>query len=390
MKIKSYSLILIFATFMSIAAVAAENSVIIDLEKIKPLTPIEFLPQAEFEQKTKLFEDTPYDDKFLSFQIRLPSDWEETTLPNSVVFSEKGGLNQNVLGIVARYVGPPINHQRSSFSVEAVELTHEIGARDWFIYYVMKSGLSIEQVGLESEKQVEAIYVEIVNDITYLVRVKVIVNGPRMIVARYFLPQDNYKEERELQAQIIDSFQLTNRQEIPIEPLEIYGFLDQSFFDYPASWALSSPNIRSIERMRAMVYHGTAQTELAGQINIYLSNKILGTTKSEELTYYKDKFVIDGYHIGNFIEDINLEYHKDMTFGRTQAYEMKSNTTELIDYELWVSVLENDQYIYAVTLLTPGRNEDFYTWARNKSAYSMVIKGIRLKDENVDYYRFLK
>lgn len=390
MQFKSFlTYLTVTILILSSTTTVVAQSIALNLEKIKPLTPIEFMPQEEFEGATTLFEDTPYDDEFLSFQVRLPNEWEETTQPNMAIFNAEGNLSQNVLGVVKRYVGPVKNHQQSYFSIEAIELIHEIGARDWFIHYVLKSGLSIEQVGLEAEKQVEAIYVEIENDITYIVRVKVIVNGPRMIVARYHLPQENYKEERELQAQVIDSFQLTNRQDVSIESMKTHGFLDQSFFDYPVSWAINAPNVRSINRMKATLYHGTPQIQLAGQINIFLSNKSIGTTRGKELAYYKDKIIIDDYELSEFIGPVEVDYHEDINFGMVQAYKLKSTMVNLIDYELWVSVMENDKYIYVISLLTPDRNEDFYTWARNKEAYRSVLETVRINDVSLDKYRFL-
>lgn len=390
MQITQNSFLLLFLTTMIVmGSVGGAYAIVIDLGKIKPLTPIDYIPTEEFEEKTRLVEDTPFDDKFLSYKIRLPKDWGE-----NIEMAPKGDVSKNisqrVLGPIAHYVSPAKKHLRSFVTVETLGLTYEIGARNWFINYIVSNGLSLEQVGVESKKQVEAIYVEVQGDQTYIVRVKVMLNGSRMVVVRYFTPQEAYEEERVLQAQVIRSFELTNREEVGVEKLEIYGFLDQSFFDYPVSWRLSAPAVRSIDRMRAMIYHSTMKSKLDGQINIYLTNKLINTTRAKELAFYKEKFQIENFELGKYIETPKMEYHKDMSFGTTQVYEMTPSVSNMLDYELWVSVLEGEEYIYVLSLLTPSRNEEFYTWARNVEAYRLVVKGIRRNDDSVDYYRFIQ
>lgn len=361
----------------------------LDLTKMKPLTPVEYVPDEEFNEQTQLIERVPYEDEALAFKVRLPKDWA-TSSEVRVEKKGDGNLSQRVFGVVVRYLSKPKKHLRSSFTMEALELTYEIGARNWFINYVLSNGLTLEQVGTESERQVEALYVEIQGDITYIVRVKAIINGDRMVIARYYLPQELYQDEWIQQAQVIRSFELPNREETGVEKLEIHGFLDQSFFDYPVSWTMNAPFVKSIDRMKAMLYHNTVVDKLDGQINIYLTNKMIGTSRSKEVQHYKEKFKIDKYELGNYMEAPDFEYHPDMAFGATQVYEMSPQVAHMMDYELWVSIMEGLEYIYVISLLTPARTEEFYTWARNVEAYRLIVKGIRRTDENVDYYQFIK
>lgn len=379
---------LVFLVVVSGSSMA--QAVMFDLDKVKPLSEVEYLPESDFDAATDVIDSVPYEDEFLSFQMRLPKGWTETSSAVKSIKSIQEGLSENVLGVVKHYISPPKDQLRSFFTVEAVELTYIIDARNWFIQYVLKSGLSLEQVGIETDKQVEALYVEVNDGVTYVVRVKSIINGPRVVMARYYVPMALYEAERVQQAQVIKSFHLTNREEVNIEELKTYGFLGQSFFDYPVSWALSAPRVKSINRMRAMIYHGNPNNQLAGQINIYLSNKDMGTSRSDELKFYQDKFQVENYKLNALIEKPEMKYHSDMKFGTTEVYQMKSLVSNLIDYELWVSILESDDYYYVVTLLSPARNDDFYTWARNMAAYKMVVQGVRRNDDSVDYYQFVQ
>jgi hypothetical protein len=153
---------------------------------------------------------------------------------------------------------------------------------------------------------------------------------------------------------------------------------------------MNAPFVKSIDRMKAMLYHNTVIGKLDGQINIYLSNKMIGTSRGKEVAFYKEKFKIDNYELGAFLESPELEFHNDMAFGVTQVYEMNPTVSNMMDYELWVTVTEGLEYIYVISLLTPARTEEFYTWARNVEAFRLIVKGMRRTDENVDYYQFIK
>lgn len=382
----------LFLTFLFFSTVFlsshSQANIGIDLDKIKPLTEVEYLPEEKFNEMTRMEEVTPYGDEFLSFKVRLPNDWSENLAELSEQTKTEARPTQNVLGTVARYFSPPNQHLRSFFELEVAELTYEIGARNWFINYVISKGFTLEQVGAEGDRSVEAIYVEVKGDITYIVRVKCIINGPRMVIAHYYLPMELYNEERVQQAQVIKSFELTNIHKVGVEKLDIYGFLDQSFFEYPVSWKLSAPYVKSIDRMRAMLFHSTRIGKLDGQINLYLANRMTETNRAKEIEYYKTKLDIENYELGGFLEQPKFDFHPDMHFGITQVYAMEPQTQDMIDYELWVSLTEGKEYIYVTSLLTPARTAEFYTWARNVEAYKLLLRGLRRYDDDVDYYKF--
>lgn len=379
------SLILVLAFLVQDNAATASG---LNLSKVKPLAQISDEKKPEFEANSNLISETPYNDAFLGYEIRLPKDWSANTEPAKTI--DEDSLNRSVLGDVARYTSPARQHLRSFVTVEVLELTYEISTRNWFINYVLSNGLSLEQVGTETDRIIEAIYIEVKGDVTYIVRVKAISNGPRMIMARHYLPQEMYASEHTQQAYVIDSFKLTNREERGVEELKVHAFLDQSFFDYPESWIISAPMIRNIDRMRAMLFHGRVKGKLDGQINLYITRKGITNSRSETLRYYQEKFKIPGYITGGVIDNPILEYHSDMSFGVTQIYEMIPQTSQAIPYELWISFIEGEDFYYVVSLLSPARDTEFYIWARNKEAFKLMVKGIRRHDESVDYFKFIR
>ena len=105
---------------------------------------------------------------------------------------------------------------------------------------------------------------------------------------------------------------------------------------------------------------------------------------------FREGFSIANYKVGGFIEDLDGEYHKGTTYGSMQAYQLTPTRANMIKYELWVSISENDEYIFLNTLITPAREEEFYPWARNGETFRLIIKSMRGHQEEKSLYEYLK
>lgn len=385
---KIYGLLLIAA--LVLWPFAGARAAGVDLRSIEPLAVVDHMPEAEFTKKTQLIEEAPFGDEALSFSIRLPKDWTAEVPPPDAKNIEK--LSPSMLGELARYVSPSRLTLRSSFTLEALQQTYEVSARNWLINYLLNNGHTLNALTEISEREVEALYVVVDGDITYAVRAKAFINGPRVIVARYFVPQEDYQAERTMQAQALNSFKLLKQQPGGIEKWKTFGFLDQSFFDYPESWTLKAPLIKSIERMRAMLYTGMIQGKPEGQINVYLSSRLLDTSLSAEVERYRDKLIdIPNYAMGPLIDSYDVPYSKDIDFGAMEAYKLIPQPITMMHYELVVAVMQGRDYYYMITLLTPARDAEFYIWSRNMRAFRVVVETMRrYNTQNDDYYGYLQ
>lgn len=390
-KLKFLSLFFGIAVLGLVSNSGTVKALQFNIDTIPLIEAVEYLPQEEFIDQTKLVEFTPAEDNNLSYEIRLPKKWQETSVLGQIILNgELGG--DKVLGEITMYNGEanPLSG-RNSFSVSAMKLSYEIGARNWFINYVLSNGLSLEYLTEVNKKEVLAMYVEVVKDVTYIVRVRAIINGNKMIVARYAVTQDTFKKEEVMQAQSIDSFKLKNADTSPIEKLVTYGFLSQSYFDYPPSWVLNAPKINSINNMKVQLHNNTIKDMLDGQINVELTNKLSNLSRSDIVKTFREEFKVEGYEVGKFIESPTIEIHPEMTFGTMQAYELKPvNSSDMIEYELWVTILEGENYIYLVALYTPSREEDFFKWARNIESYKLIVSTMRRHDESDKVLEFIK
>lgn len=398
--IRFFSLMAVILLFT--ASPGQASSLGIDTSKIPKLKEYQFPPQAEFEKQTKAINvQNPYEDTYLSYSLRLPKDWSENMQPAPISAGGNQSLLSNtVLSIISKYVSRPKNLQRSTITIEAQTMTYEISAKNWFINFIINNGFSLSGLTEKGPRELEAMYVALVSDTTYVVRTRVLVNGSRMIVVRYYLPQENYEEEKMMQAQVMNSFHLTNLSNERIENQETYGFLDQSYFNYPKSWKLKEKSILSIERMSALLTQETVEEKtsvLEGHIRINVISRLLNTTLANEVVNFRKDLKIPKYSVGDLIENVDYEYDPSIKIGKSQIYTLvPDDKINMQAYEFLVTAMQGDDYYYIISMITPSRRQDFYTWAKNMEAVRIVNESMRRQnlslkyDPNDPYYDYLK
>jgi len=374
----------------------------IDLKKIQKLKEYELLPEDKFEQATKKVEEIrPYNEEGLSFTIRLPKKWTDNVQqpPGGAALGQRH-LSKTVPDLLARYVGAAKNLERSYLTVEAQQVTYEISAQNWFVNFIMINGLSLTALTEKNPREVEGLYVQMMGDLTFVVRTRVVVNGSKLMLIRYYLPQENYEQEKVLQAQVVRSFAVSNPSQEHIEKQAHYGFLDQSYFNYPESWTLKERNILSIERMSALLFQASKDQKkviLEGHIKINVISRLLNTTMAQEIEKFRENLKIKDYSLGQMLETVDYDYDPSIKTGKAQVYELvPSDPVNMKSYEFLVTVMQGDDYYYITSMITPAREQDFYTWAQNMEAARIVNETMRRNnisleiDPNDPYYDYLK
>lgn len=394
-----FLLLFCLAAFAAAPAMAAIGVNVTDIPKLKEY-PLK--PQAEFEKSTKVIkQENPYGDSKLSYEFRVPKEWSLNA--QQAPIGSGGGnspLSRSVLTIIAKYISAPKNLQRSTISIEAQELAYEVSAKNWFINFIINNGYSLSGLTEKSPREIEAMYVALENDVTYVVRTRAIMNGSRLIVVRYYLPQENYEEEKAMQAQVMASFRLLQPTAERIEKQETYGFLDQSYFSYPKSWKLKEKSILSIERMSALLTQEMTDRKtqiLEGHIKIKVVSRLLKTTLAQEIENFRKDLKIPHYSIGALIENVDYTYDPSIKIGKAQIYKLEpDDKVNMQAYEFLVTVMQGDDYYYITSLITPSREQDFYTWAKNMEAVRIVNETMRRSnismkvDPNDPYFDYLK
>lgn len=382
---------------------AAAQAQKLDLTKVQKVPHYDTLPDAEFEAQTELREENPFNDKYLAYTIRLPKNWtrspedwqqkaeqqkkeaEEKENEDDVVLGtaqETGattGLSRRILGRLAKYYGPSRMGQPSYIDISALELDYEIAVRDWFLNYVMTRGYTLQGLEEVNFKRLEALYIVFEGDTSYVVRTVAEINGPRIILVSYYMPEKFWMEERAMQDKIMSSFRFISPEKPKIETTRTYSFLEMLRFDYPASWNLFAPNVNSIDSMDVRLVNLNKDDTVNGQIDFHIFSTEMDTTLADEVDFVKDNMKEAGLDVGDLIETSEaFKFNDYLFFSRVEVYDAPPRqNTRLQKHELWMAVLAEDRYYYIVTLLTPSRNADFFSWARNYAAYKRILESIR-------------
>jgi hypothetical protein len=342
----------------------------------KPLPGIEAVAPESFEAQTKLYEVSPGDDEFLNYSLRLPKDW---TLFKELS-NDQYSISNRLLGEVARYYSPPSMHERSYFSVRAHALDHQMTAEQWFFQYLFAQGYTLEGVNVQGNNRLEALYVLLEKDVSYIVRAVVQVNGKRVVFAQYYLPTSNWDAEKAMQASVVQSFALTNPDTGLVEDMDEYAFLDVAKIKYPVSWKLSADTLRSVDHMTAELLNISKkdtryyyQKQLQGRVQVNLVSNFVAGSLEEEIEKYKTSVLDDGFSLSEAIDEPeDFTFSDEIEFADVKVYDALDSNNSVLDYELWMTVMAANNYYYFLTLLTPSRDADYEMWSRNTAAFKII------------------
>jgi hypothetical protein len=341
------------------------------------------LSEVDFLAQTQPLKEEPLGDKFLSYQMRMPLGWTKSTSTEREGLigntNANNGLSARILGIVTKYYGPNRIDNVDFFQIEAMNLDYELSVRNWFLNYVFTRGFTLQGMEKVGEQAIEAQYVTLVDDAAYVFRVRAEANGPRVVLISYAVPEKYWEKERGMQERVIRSFQFLSPEKSVNQNTRTYAFLDLLRFDYPAGWRLIAPNIYSTDGMDAKLISTQDKKTVSGEIDLRIISTELDTSLAEEVGYLKEDIQERGLKIGSLIEvlDGDFTFKDHILYNRVEVYEAKDESRKIQDHEMWLAVLVEDRYYYIITMLTPGRNSDFYTWAKNSEAFQVVVESLR-------------
>lgn len=355
----------------------------VDMSKIQKIpTYDDELPKEEFDKQSEVYEEYPPGDKYLSYSVRLPKGWYKASSSINMTHKkneiEKAEISQRILGLVAKYYGPSRIESLSYFAVQAQALDFEVTAKNWFLQELLVRGYVLEGLKIVSDKRVEALYVTVEGDTAYVVRSAAEINGPRIIVASYNVPDKFFDQEKAQQQKVIESFQFLSPEKSRIEMTKSYAFLDLLSFEYPISWRLVAPDIYSIEGMEASLTYSIDEHTMSGQIHMSIVSTEWPNVVQEEVSFMKQDLASKGLELGDLLEkktDFKLPSH--VFYNYTEIYKAQNPDEKIIEHEFWISIMEEERYFYIVTMLTPARTSEFYTWARNAEAYQTVVESFK-------------
>lgn len=341
------------------------------------------MTKDEYTAKSELIEETPQDDKALSFKIRLPKNWIRLPSPKT----EGETLSAEIFKEVAVFLSPPRLDTRSRFRMRALDLKHMVSAENWFMNYLLSNGSTVDGLLVRSDRRIEAEYTVLEGGETYTTRAVAEITGGQIVLAEYMVPIQYAEEEREDQVWSMAMFMMTDPDIGAIEATDTYAFIDIVKFEYPQSWILYSPPISSIDRMQASVVNvkGIKKEDIAtldfdnlrldGRINVNVISKYAGTTEKAEIDSLRLGLKERGLEIGEFIAPFKgVTLHKGILKSKIDSYKINSIGGKMARYEFWVAILESKGRYYIIDMISVGRDAKFYTWAQNVATFKYILE----------------
>jgi hypothetical protein len=381
------------------------------------------LSDADFQQKSKLHKEVPMGDDYLSYEIKMPIEWQKldlgggssTTddLPDGQIkiskkmarvqrdflakeaklLEQKGvsvrgddeagggksGMSSKILGTLAKYYGPTaVNSYPSTLTIDAQDLKFDISTKNWFLNFILSNGYTLEGLEVVNDRRVEGLYVLLDNGVSYIIRAVAEINGKRMVLVRMSIPESEWMAQRGIQEKVIRSFRFLSPETVKIGASRTYSFLDFLRFDYPVMWRLAAPSVSSLDSMDANLLLSTDETTLEGEIAVHIVANDADTTVANEAKLLADGVKDKGFILGDMLEEPDyFKVQPQVFYNKTQVYKLNYKTKDSLEYEYWITIMREDRYFYYVTLMTVGRSSSFFTWAKNTEAYQQVVESLR-------------
>lgn len=332
--------------------------------------------EETFKQGTKNFHLLPYGDINLEFEISLPSDWAVEPNPHK----SAPDFGKKLIAHVASFSNAPSESVRLHVTVEALQLDHEIDATSWLAQYLFKAGFTPEETTTVDVRRASATYVLArPNGASFQTYIAAQISGNLVVLARFEMPLAYKDYMGFLQKRAIDSFRLTYLQETPIEQHKAFTLVDAVKLNYPESWTVAGSDLTDITKLSMQLHNRNAAGVLEGLIRIYAARRSNETDFTTETARTRDFFSKDMN-----IEFLKLEKSENykansprFRFGRLEDYRIKFKKGQTQEQEFRLLVLADPDWYIFLTMITPRKDYDLYTWARHNRTFDLITQSLK-------------
>lgn len=360
------------------------------------------LKPQEIAERTKVTQQIPFGDRELEFRVRLPSNW---VMSEFARYGLPGEETYSVLTNIARYFGPAIEDARPFLWVEAERMKRFMTAETWARAYMIKRGISPEAMQINSESDIQALYVDVRDYRSYAMRTRFVINGDTMVMISFGVPIESYKPAKDVMGLTLNSFEFMRKIDRQIEEVKDYKLLNVIKFRHYASWLpkneFSESTLRpSVELHNPQEYNNPKGDLLQGLIliNAWRKSKQEGSDGNKELQEVKDRLQELRMTItnpdaptedlplhGNFVSVKRTQYTALVnTYIRKNEFDIVKDDLAKTKQEIWITVLDNDYYVVYLTLITPLLSNNYVIWAQNMAAYDLLTKTLDVRGAPTD------
>ena len=345
-----------------------------EIESIDFLPPGDRIPREKFFGRVKRIEQKPLGRDDLAFDMFIPDDWNE-----SPIFSDEGisTLNKHFLSDLGRYYSPAFGDVRAFVSVQAMAMSYDLFAEDWFRNQALINTYNVKATTSYSPDQFEALYIALEGDTAFAIRARVIMSGDSLFFVRFAVPVGLFNKIADYQALSLRTFQLINQQPSQIEKERRFAVLDAMSIYYPDSWSIKNPNFRDMSHLSVDLIRTSRDNLIYGEIKItaIAKNKKKPIKVPDEIQTFLAKLDRRDISIDTLIERKDVSLPAGF-YGKTVEIYKAKVPNDMLDQELWFSYFESETHHFFFSLLTPSRDVSYEEWARNRAVYFMIMRRV--------------
>ncbi len=348
-------------------------------------------------EKLTKFQEVPFGDKELEYQISLPDTWIRSN------FAQFGLPNQDkyvLLTNIARYFGPSLGDLRPFVWFEALHLEREITARDYMYGYFTERGLTPQTVETASELDAQALFTEVQkNQGSYAIHARFMISGDRLVILKFGVPIQYYKEFKDIMGYAISSFELKQIIRRKIEERETFKLLNVLSFDHLESWTPAQVDRGSTLKTGMELQNFHPQGGLNGIIYIKAYRKMKNLDEAALWPEIEQFLLERGFALLDQKEEKDhqkletaMKYNQfsqkvyDVTFGdliKKTDFDIDRGEKNIIRQTLYVTRIDNDNHIAYFMLITPDNDKYYMTWAQNIYAYNLLLRSLNMTEKEI-------
>ena len=329
----------------------------------------------EFDDASTLVTEKYFETNPISFELRVPTEWEHLTQDHAA----PSDVDSKLLTTIDIWRGPIIvGGDRPLLKIQAIKLNHEILTEHWLQNFIYQNGYTQEgDIISPSETESEIRFIHLQDGVSYKSFMKAYIISDRVIAVRYDAPVVAGEEYYYYGQHIIDSFKITDFTPDTIEEMEDFSLQSNLKFSYPASWTIRNTAMKNARKKSFELQNIDAYDKLKGLIRFVSYRKIEGQDTEKSLFEINSSIRANhGLRIVDLIGSTPLNIGLMFDAAVVERYNAGLEGTVHNNYELWITVLESEQWTHFVYMLTPKSSFDYYDWARNTRAYDLILHSI--------------
>ncbi len=333
-----------------------------------------------FQDVEKVFHKIPFNAPELEYSILLPKDWK--TKRTIQADSVGGGLSQEIINEVAHYQSPVINTMKANVVIETIQLSREISAKNWLKNYIYRNGCTPQgKLVALSEKKATAKCITTMNTNAVYTHMLAAINGSNLILVKFETPLYLTGALNFVAQKALDSFKFILATDHPIEQQKFFSFANAVQFSYPVSWVPNGLDTSDNNSMYMQLFSESTnglsgRKRIDGMIRFMVVRRDSQTSLKKEAARLKSYFnSFLGLKFTKLVSSEKVPASKRFLFSRYEIYKVSKNETSH-DQEVRIVALGSKSWYVFAFLLTPTKDDSFYTWACNTKSFDMIIKSI--------------